>query len=512
MKMKTQTYMSNIENSTNLISKNNSILKSRLTIFFVEAICMILELCSSYLLYPYFGNSNAIWISIITVILLSNCLGNILGGYLCNKSNKNYTGTIFFLTSAFITFILGFNEVVVSIIQKLPFENNINTLICSLVLFLPAELLLGTIPPQVMYKETTEDNYNAEKTGLVYALSTMGGLFGTVFGGFILVPYIGCKYIIIICAIMVLIFAFVYEHKFYKKTTCVISLITIIGIIFSSIAYKEENWLNKDFSSYKVDSQYNRIIIRNRIENGEKIRDMIMASGYESATYLDEDKRNELIFEYLKDLNITFYENELINSDKSLMIGGAAYQFPKYLLSHYHNKSIDVIELDKTVTELAKKYFFLQDCIDEFDPELKRLGLYNDDGREFLKKSNNKYNLIINDAFSGKSPIATLSSVEFMKIVKSRLESDGIYIMNIISTKSGNSKRFLLSEAKTLSTIFKNVYIIDCRPDLEDEKERNLILIGTDNTYDFKDTVNLDFSQGIVLTDDYCPVDYLTNS
>ena len=57
-------------------------------IFIVDAIYMILELIASRLLSPYFGNSNLVWTSIIGIILLSNSLGNYLGGFAADKKEQ----------------------------------------------------------------------------------------------------------------------------------------------------------------------------------------------------------------------------------------------------------------------------------------------------------------------------------------------------------------------------------------------------------------------------------------
>ena len=57
-------------------------------IFIVDAIYMILELIASRLLSPYFGNSNLVWTSIIGIILLSNSLGNYLGGIAADKKEE----------------------------------------------------------------------------------------------------------------------------------------------------------------------------------------------------------------------------------------------------------------------------------------------------------------------------------------------------------------------------------------------------------------------------------------
>ena len=60
-------------------------------LFIVNAIYMILELIASRLLSPYFGSSNLVWTSIIGIILLSNSVGNFIGGKIADKdcSKKN---------------------------------------------------------------------------------------------------------------------------------------------------------------------------------------------------------------------------------------------------------------------------------------------------------------------------------------------------------------------------------------------------------------------------------------
>ena len=62
-------------------------------------------------------------------------------------------------------------------------------------------------------------------------------------------------------------------------------------------------------------------------------------SGYESATFTDESKVNELVFDYTKFYDLMFNANIEINN--TLLIGGAGYSYPKYYISHYPNKTMD---------------------------------------------------------------------------------------------------------------------------------------------------------------------------
>ena len=60
--------------------------KLEIVLFVINAIYMILELIASRLLSPYFGSSNLVWTSIIGIILLSNSIGNYIGGKIADKN------------------------------------------------------------------------------------------------------------------------------------------------------------------------------------------------------------------------------------------------------------------------------------------------------------------------------------------------------------------------------------------------------------------------------------------
>lgn len=65
---------------------------------------------------------------------------------------------------------------------------------------------------------------------------------------------------------------------------------------------------------------------------------------------------NSLIFPYTKYFVLGRYY--LPKAKNFLMIGGGGYSFPKYLLANYPDATIDVVEIDPKMTEIAKEYFF----------------------------------------------------------------------------------------------------------------------------------------------------------
>ena len=196
----------------------------------------------------------------------------------------------------------------------------------------------------------------------------------------------------------------------------------------------------------------------------------------------------------------------------TLMIGGAGYSYPKYYISKYLDKSIDVVEIDSDITEIAKKYFYLDKLINDFDlKNNNRLGLITEDGRTYLNKNTKKYDAILNDAFAGESPAATLTTIEAAQKIYSSLTENGLYLSNVISSIDGENSNFIKAEVNTLKHVFKNVYVVPCNDLNNYERVQNNMVIATDDTLFFENSINLDIqSNTILLTDNYCPVDSLT--
>jgi len=292
-------------------------------------------------------------------------------------------------------------------------------------------------------------------------------------------------------------------------------IMIIITITYIS-AYSEYNKIasdlvkNNDFSDYvSYDTQYGRVLIYNRVVDNENCRILNIDSGYESMTYTDDDKIYDLVFPYLKGYDAMFKSSNDINN--VLMIGGGGYSYPKYYISHYEDKNMDVVEIDEGVTKIAKKYFYLDKLIEDYDLEnTKRLNLINDDGRVFLNNNTKKYDAILNDSFSGNSPAKGLTTLEAVQEIKKSLVENGVYLTNIISSVEGNNSKFLKAEVNTIKQVFKNVYVIPTQKDFDKNKYFNIIVVATDDTIDFEDEYIIDINQDeIILTDNYCPVDTL---
>ena len=170
-----------------------------------------------------------------------------------------------------------------------------------------------------------------------------------------------------------------------------------------------------------------------------------------------------------------------------------------------------MVEIDPKVTELAKKFFNLDKIIKDYDLENSgRLNLVNDDGRIYLKNNKIKYDAILNDAFSGETPARTLCTIEAIELIKSSLNDGGLYLTNILGGY-GKYSGFLYAEVNTLKKIFKNVYVIPCG-ELTNERPINNMVIASDSDYDFDFSIDLKIPADTpILTDDYSPVEMLSD-
>ena len=472
-------------------------------IFFVEAICMIIELCISRILSPFFGSSNTAWTIVIGFILLANSIGNNIGGKIIDKKIKNGM----FLSLLFSNVLLLFSN----ILNLLLNNNIVNSSLISLiaVLLFIVEIALGTIPPQIMYEHTSK-NKTGVQTAKIYKNATLGGLVGTFFGGLVLIKYLSSEIIILICALIICILLLFLINK--QQKLCIISLILIcITLILIPLElFSESNHKSKNENlNIKIDSMYDRIWVHdtNEVLDGvnddyknEPIRLYNTGTFCASGTFIRKDIRNEIVFNYLKKTD-EIIKNEKTKDADILMIGGAAYQLPKHILANTNN-NIDVVEIDDKSYEIACQYFYLKDCLDEFDSEHKRFNNYIDDGRIFLSKNEKRYDFIINDAFLGETAPPTLSTQEFANIIYNRLNEDGIYIINIITSIDGFNSTRLKDEYKTLQTVFTNVKLIKIENNDDNMKKQNYCLIATNRElkgkYQFK---NIDTNKAEVLTD-----------
>ena len=474
-------------------------------VFICGAAIMVLELIAARVLSPYVGSSNVIWTSIIGVILISMSLGYWYGGKLADKTPKrNLLSNIILLSAILTSFIPILETSVIKQLALLIPNLGIVAILSSLLVFAIPSFLLATISPYaIRLKEVGTENIG-KTSGKLSAFSTLGSIVGTFLSGFVLIPNLGVKNIILGLTILLLLLAiFIYENK-TKKYYCYVLVCTICILTLLYLGryiFKQEN---PDII-LDTDSEYSRIWIKKQEINEKTYKMLQVDTGLES--YIDEETK-KMGAKYLEYYDLfEYFNNEAKNT---LLIGGAAYTYPRHYLEKYPNNTIDVVEIDKKMTELAKEYFELQ--------ENPRLGIYHQDGRTYLNSCSKKYDAIFVDAFKGLSVPFELTTLEATNKISQALTDNGVVITNILGSLEGKDSKFLKMEYETYKKVFPTVLVYQVAPDIDINKKQNFILVGTkkdkaelEESIEYKELLSnerkISDTLEQYLTDDYAPVE-----
>ena len=483
-----------------------------IVVFVCGAVVMMFELVGSRVLGPYFGTSLFVWTSLIGIILGSLSLGYYLGGKIADKKcSFKSLSLIIFLAAISIGLMVSIKDFWLIVLQSSIRDIRTSSVLASLTLFLPASVFLGMVSPYAVKLKIKNLNTSASTVGTLYAISTTGSIFGTFLAGFYLIPHFGTNKLLIILSVTLIIISLALSAK--KGTWIKLSVFAIVVIGWFVISGL--NYMLPKSGFIDVDTAYNRIWIYNRIDyrTNKIVKMMGINNENHSSMFLDSD---ELVNEYTKYYHLAKHFNP--NFKKTLMLGGAGYSYPKDFLHKYPEATIDVVEIDPKVTELAKKYFRLE--------ESPRLTIYHEDGRVFLNKTQGKYDVIFGDAFSSHYSLPyQLTTKEAVQKKYNILNDDGIVILNIISAIECEKGKFLRAEYATYKSLFPQVYLFPVTASGYGNMVQNIILVALksekDQTFNdsdpklneylqhlWKKTVDADIP---ILTDNFAPVDYYIN-
>ena len=474
-------------------------------VFFAGAIGMGLELIAARILSPYVGSSNVVWTSIIGIILASMSLGYWIGG---KRADKNATidqiSDILLISAIFTSIIPILETLVVKQLAEMIENLTISAILCAIIVFSIPSFILAMISPFAVKIKSKEESEIGSLSGRISSLSTIGSIIGTFSMGFLLIPNIGVTNINIIITLLLIVLSIFSKEKKNKKYLYVIILnisIVLILIILGKWIFK----LNNPDILLDTDSQYSRIWVKQIATEKNTYKTLQVDTGLES--YIDIDT-GEMGAKYLRFYDLFEYFNK--NAKDTLLIGGAAYTYPIHYLDKFENKTIDVVEIDEKMTEIAQNEFGL-------DTSNTRLNIYNQDGRSYLNYSKNKYDTILIDAFKGMNAPFELTTYQALSNAKNLLNENGIVLTNIISSIEGENSKFIQYEYATYKAVFDDVKIFMVNSN-DREIEQNLILMGIKgnpeiddskfekyNNYLKMEVTNFETNKKIV-TDDFAPI------
>jgi hypothetical protein len=171
--------------------------------FLVGGVLMGFEMLGSRYLFPYFGGGIGTWASLISTVLCALAIGYFAGGSIVDRHpSPRLIAAAIFLAALYLACVPATADAVMSGILSTVGDGATATLVASAALLLVPLTLLGTFSPVAVRLLVRSTNESGRVAGLVYCISTIGNVFGTLATTFALIPTIGSRSITYLYALL----------------------------------------------------------------------------------------------------------------------------------------------------------------------------------------------------------------------------------------------------------------------------------------------------------------------
>jgi spermidine synthase len=402
---------------------------------------MGLEIVAGRMVAPEFGSSIYTWGSIIGVFLAALSLGYYRGGKRAGRASKGRLVRLLLGTAGYVAVLVFAGDLLLEAAAVFPLPARFASLPAVTLLFGPPTYLLGFVSPYAA--EMSRKEGVGEASGHVYAVGTVGSIVGAFGATFVLVPTLSVGRSNFLFGALLVAAAVLVDAPSPSRETVAGALVVSVALVGAvgagAVGYTVEGEV-----VYGTQTPYQELRV---VDSGET-RTLMLDGARHSAIDLSDPDRH--VFGYTRYFHLPFVMSDDPDGiDRVLFIGGGGFTGPRIFADKY-NVTVDVVEIDPEVIETAREYFGVEGS--------ESLRIHNEDGRRFLRGTDETYDLIVLDAYKKDKVPFHMTTVEFMRLAESRLSEDGTLFMNVISAPSGPASRFYRSEYKTVSRVFPTVY------------------------------------------------------
>lgn len=218
---------------------------------------------------------------------------------------------------------------------------------------------------------------------------------------------------------------------------------------------------------FEGESEFGHYRVVDMIYDGRQAR-MLFGDNNSPQSGEAQDGDPTLLFSY----NQRFLEiAKSCQPKRVLVIGGGAFSLPMALLEYFHDVSVDVVELDPLLVELARRFFTLKNDA--------RLQITTGDGRRYIETCQSSYDLIITDAFSEFDVPESLLNGEAIQHYHRLLAADGMVAINFVADYHTARTSLAHKLFDAFSREFPAVEIYPIEFDGEHIGEQNLLLVAS---------------------------------
>lgn len=489
-----------------------------LAIAVLSAGSMIVEIVAGRIIAPYVGMSLYSWTAVIAVVLTGLSVGHLIGGWLSIGSLRRsmLSLSVVGLAAAATTLLILVAMPAVASWALAPSREPLTAiLLFSLALFFPPSLFIG-VPSPILTKLAMD--HGGVRSGIVlgtaFSAGAFGAIAGTMLAGYVFISWIGSSGTLIAVAVVYAAFGAVSLAMAMraKRGLTVLAIVIVAGLLAPQFKFVAAEGLSR-----VCDQESDYYCIRAvdvSDDHGRPAKLMILDHLGHGINFEAPDDGFAASYIALMDqLASRRFERDM----SSFFIGGGAYTLPRAWANR--GNSVSVSEIDPAVTIAAEENFWFASS---------PVSIHHQDARKLLRDASysGRFDVVVGDAFRDIAVPPHLVTLEFAKLVRSRLQPDGIYLVNLVD--HADRRLALFAMVKTLAQAFSNVEVWVDRSEARAGGRMTFVLYASERASGLDDLAEPDpdgrafarwpthdLARRIagarvpVLTDDYAPIDRL---
>lgn len=418
-----------------------------LLVFTVGVATLGIEIAAVRLLAPYFGASEVVWANTIGVVLVALAIGYWFGGRMADRHPRLDLLCSVVLLGAVLTALLPFVakpllNTGVEALDNISAGAFVGSLIATLLLLAVPVLVLGTVSPWALRigMENVDKLEAGALAGRLYAVGTVGSLFGTLVSALVLIPGIGTRRTFLLFALLLGLVAVPGVKR--RAAAAAIPVLTLLALVaLPAGGIKQEAADGEVIFEDETHVQYARVI-----EDTDGSRTLELNEGQAiHSLYKPNTVLTDLYWDAAFVLPLAVSGEPPANV---AILGNAAGTVARAYQRYFPETKVEGVDIDGQLADLGREYFGLGD---------QNFTAHTADARPYLRATEQRFDSLILDAYRQPYIPFYLTTREFFALAHERLNPVGSIVVNVGHPKGSQKLANVL--AATMATSFKNVWI-----------------------------------------------------
>lgn len=367
----------------------------RIAVFASGGLLMALEVAAFRIIGKTFGSALRETTTVIAVFLAAMAIGYWGGGRAADRRPRPSTLVATLFAAAGTVLLVPWADAVLSpLVAASGLAMAAHAFVATTVLFAVPTVLLAATSPIAIRLFTTSTGESGATAGGISALSTTGSIAGSLLTAFFLIDWLesisrtvtfvalgtgATALLVVLCT------SAAKSRRWIAAAAAAVVAILSVAFVRSTVL---EHRLTAPMQGTKIiyvaDSPYHRITVRDR----GPYRELYFNLGVQSRMWRSDPHGPGL--EYADSVHITPLMRPGLR--RVLLIGLGGGSLLKQFARYYPGVEIDAVEVDPIVAQVAERFFDVRSSRD--------VRIHIADGRTFLKRSSEKWDLIVVDVYT----------------------------------------------------------------------------------------------------------------